>query len=226
MTATSVEYCEKYMQMWGTCCRLEVKRPIKPKPKAQMVMKLKTEKRKKNKRDSQLLIVAMCRIRSGNIHDAMWHAAMVKWTEHANHIIQNARRLPRSSIVTCRHARIKVNSPYHNVNGIKINASVFCSSILEFCTTLLDTQNCRRTELSSNYIFYDAASCACSVFTTNCLKDEGTNMFETFEECWTACPEELENCSGGGEATERPVDTGIYRRGRIRPKYWEWVSFF
>ncbi|XP_031631654.1 spondin-1-like isoform X2 [Contarinia nasturtii] len=67
-----------------------------------------------------------------------------------------------------------------------------------FCANPPDKDNCERDENKRNLIFYNATNCVCSVFTTNCTKQESTNIFESIEECKDACPEDLTNgdCNG------------------------------
>lgn len=56
----------------------------------------------------------------------------------------------------------------------------------------------------TNAIFYDATTCSCYVFSTYCTKDETTNMFDTFEECKTACPITEESCGVRTIVPKRP----------------------
>lgn len=37
-------------------------------------------------------------------------------------------------------------------------------------------------------MYWDPKNCKCTTFTTDCIKENGINMFETFEECYKACP--------------------------------------
>lgn len=74
----------------------------------------------------------------------------------------------------------------------------------DFCLTPLDKDNCEKNEDPKNAIFYDATTCTCYVFSTYCIKAESTNMFDTFEECRTACPVTEESCGVRTAIPKRP----------------------
>lgn len=70
------------------------------------------------------------------------------------------------------------------------------ASFSDFCATPPDPMNCQQDEMSSNYIFYNATICTCTVFNTDCKKESLLpNIFSSFDECMTKCPEDSDNCS-------------------------------
>lgn len=67
--------------------------------------------------------------------------------------------------------------------------------LLAFCYQNLDSGTCERQENATNFIYYDAGTCICTVFTTYCSKGDDMNIFETFDECREACQIDEDNCS-------------------------------
>ncbi|XP_055318727.1 spondin-1-like isoform X2 [Sitodiplosis mosellana] len=122
--------------------------------------------------------------------------------------------------VTCGTGKMNRTRESYNPECPPMFETVDCSlppcKNKDFCMTLPDPDKCERSDVTTNYLFYNATECTCTVFNTDCIKEERRNIFTSFEECTTACPEDPENCSGGIGATERTMDTNTYRRNRYR----------
>lgn len=100
------------------------------------------------------------------------------------------------------------------------------SSTTGLCDSVLDTETCENKGNLTNYIFYNATTCTCVVFATDCIKaeDDSLNMFNSFKECQEKCPKTEDECNESFNFNERPRNAKRPRRRSILSKYVEHMN--
>lgn len=92
------------------------------------------------------------------------------------------------------------------------------------CDEILDMEQCEEKGNLTNAIFYNATTCTCVVFATECIKnedDDSLNMFYSFKECQEKCPKTEDECNESFNFNERPRNQKRPRGRSIPNKYVE-----